>query len=140
MRLHHAQAELAHVTRVATLGEMTASIAHEINQPLAAVVNNANACSALACGATPNLDEARHACSAHHPRRQSGGRSDRRGFAPSPRKLDTEKVRLDINETIHEVISLWCKAKHAETEWRYEWTWLADVPPVFWAIESSYSK
>ena len=42
--LDKAQAELAHVTRVMTLGEMTASIAHEINQPLAAVVNNASAC------------------------------------------------------------------------------------------------
>ena len=42
--LRQAQAELAHVTRVATLGEMTASIAHEINQPLAAVVTNASAC------------------------------------------------------------------------------------------------
>jgi C4-dicarboxylate-specific signal transduction histidine kinase len=42
--LQKAQAELAHVTRVATLGELTASIAHEINQPLAAVVNNASAC------------------------------------------------------------------------------------------------
>src|ERR1043166_10153978 len=41
--LHHARTELAHVTRVATLGEMSASIAHEINQPLAAVVNNASA-------------------------------------------------------------------------------------------------
>src|SRR5439155_8369368 len=39
-----AQIELAHVTRVATLGEMTASIAHEINQPLGALVNNAGAC------------------------------------------------------------------------------------------------
>ena len=42
--LHKTQAELAHVTRVTTLGEMTASIAHEVNQPLAAVVNNASAC------------------------------------------------------------------------------------------------
>ena len=42
--LRHAQMELAHVTRVATLGEMTASIAHEINQPLGALVNNASAC------------------------------------------------------------------------------------------------
>ena len=41
--LHHAQMELAHVTRVATLGEMTASIAHEINQPLGAIVNSASA-------------------------------------------------------------------------------------------------
>src|SRR4029434_7595614 len=42
--LHRAQTELAHVTRVATLGEMTASIAHEVNQPLGEVVNNASAC------------------------------------------------------------------------------------------------
>jgi signal transduction histidine kinase len=42
--LAHARAELAHVARVATLGEMSASIAHEINQPLAAVVSNATAC------------------------------------------------------------------------------------------------
>src|SRR5882724_8056260 len=42
--LHKARAELAHVTRLATLGEMTASLAHEVNQPLAAVITNANAC------------------------------------------------------------------------------------------------
>ena len=55
--LRQAQAELAHVTRVTTLGEMTASIAHEINQPLAAVVNNASAC--LRWLAANNLEEAR---------------------------------------------------------------------------------
>ncbi len=53
MRLHHAQTELAHVTRVATLGEMTASIAHEINQPLTAVVTNANACLRWLARANP---------------------------------------------------------------------------------------
>src|SRR5216683_3844235 len=42
--LREAQAELAHVTRVTTLGELTASISHEVNQPLAAVVNAAAAC------------------------------------------------------------------------------------------------
>jgi len=42
--LREAQAALAHVTRVMTLGEVTASIAHEVKQPLAAIVNNANAC------------------------------------------------------------------------------------------------
>src|SRR6266478_1632365 len=41
--LHKAQAELAHITRLTTMGELTASIAHEVNQPLTAVVNNANA-------------------------------------------------------------------------------------------------
>ena len=46
--LREAQAELAHVTRVTTLGEMTASIAHEVNQPLAAVIANAESLSALA--------------------------------------------------------------------------------------------
>src|SRR2546428_2286611 len=45
--LHKAQAELAHITRLTTMGELTASIAHEVNQPLTAVVNNANACISL---------------------------------------------------------------------------------------------
>jgi C4-dicarboxylate-specific signal transduction histidine kinase len=53
--LQKAQAELAHITRVTALGELTASIAHEINQPLAAVVNNAGAC--LRWLATQNLEE-----------------------------------------------------------------------------------
>jgi PAS domain S-box-containing protein len=46
--LHKAQVELSHVTRVTTLGELAASIAHEINQPLGAIVNNANVCFRLA--------------------------------------------------------------------------------------------
>src|SRR2546427_1219267 len=45
--LHKAQAELAHMTRLTTMGELSASIAHEVNQPLTAVVNNANACISL---------------------------------------------------------------------------------------------
>src|SRR5436305_6887291 len=46
-KLHQAQAELAHVTRLSTLGEIGASIAHEINQPLGAIVNNSNVCLKL---------------------------------------------------------------------------------------------
>ena len=45
-----AQAQLAHVTRVATLGELAGSIAHEVNQPLTAITNNADACLALLPG------------------------------------------------------------------------------------------
>jgi len=45
--LRQAQTDLAHVSRVTTMGELTASIAHEVNQPLTAVVNNANACISL---------------------------------------------------------------------------------------------
>jgi signal transduction histidine kinase len=55
------RAQLAHVARVTTLGELTASIAHEVNQPLAAVVINGNACMRWLAVDPPNLDEARRA-------------------------------------------------------------------------------
>src|SRR5258707_10972584 len=58
-RLVDAQMELARATRVTMLGELTASIAHEVNQPLGAVVNAAAACRRWLDGDTPNLDEAR---------------------------------------------------------------------------------
>jgi two-component system, LuxR family, sensor kinase FixL len=57
--LHRAQTELAHVSRVATLGELTASIAHEVNQPLAAVVTNGEACLRWLGRDVPDLAEAR---------------------------------------------------------------------------------
>ena len=56
-----AQSQLAHVVRVTTLGELTASIAHEVNQPLAAVVINGNASLRWLADTPPNLDEARQA-------------------------------------------------------------------------------
>ena len=59
--LQESQAELAHVTRVTTLGEVTASVAHEVNQPLAAIVNNASACLALLPPDRRELDEIREA-------------------------------------------------------------------------------
>ena len=59
--LQKVQTELAHVTRVMTLGELTASIAHEVNQPLAAIVTNGNACLRWLGGAKPNFVEAQQA-------------------------------------------------------------------------------
>ena len=56
-----ARAELARVARMTTMGELAASIAHEVNQPLAAVVANANACLRWLDRPDPNLDEAREA-------------------------------------------------------------------------------
>ena len=56
-----AQAELARVVRATTLGELTASIAHEINQPLAAIVNNANASRRILANPAPDLEEVRQA-------------------------------------------------------------------------------
>jgi C4-dicarboxylate-specific signal transduction histidine kinase len=59
--LQKAQTELAHVSRVMTVGELTASIAHEVNQPLAAIVTNGNATLRWLGGVTPNMYEARQA-------------------------------------------------------------------------------
>jgi signal transduction histidine kinase len=59
--LRETQAELTHVARVTTLGEVTGSFAHELNQPLAAIVNNASACLGLLRGGRPDLDEVRGA-------------------------------------------------------------------------------
>jgi len=56
--LREAQAALAHVTRVTTLGAVTASIAHEVKQPLAAIVNNANACLRLLASGGRGVDGA----------------------------------------------------------------------------------
>src|SRR5216683_1964963 len=59
--LQEAQTELAHVARVSTLGELAASIAHEINQPLAAMVADANACLNWLAADHPDIDSVREA-------------------------------------------------------------------------------
>ena len=60
-RLRQAQADLARVNRVTTMGELTASLAHEVNQPIAAAVTSANSCFHWLAGDVPNLDKARAA-------------------------------------------------------------------------------
>jgi C4-dicarboxylate-specific signal transduction histidine kinase len=60
-RLREAQADLARVNRVTTMGELTASLAHEVNQPIGAAVTNASTCVRWLAGDTPNLEEARAA-------------------------------------------------------------------------------
>jgi NO-binding membrane sensor protein with MHYT domain/two-component sensor histidine kinase len=57
--LRKARADLAHINRVTTMGELTASLAHEVNQPIAAAVTNANACLRWLTSDPPNLEEAR---------------------------------------------------------------------------------
>ena len=59
--LRQAQADLAHVTRVTTMGELTGSLAHEVNQPITAAVTNANTCLRWLAGDAPNIEEARAA-------------------------------------------------------------------------------
>jgi PAS domain S-box-containing protein len=101
--LHYAQAELAHVTRVATLGELTASIAHEINQPLAAVVNNATAC--VHWLAAHNLEEARESAEFVIADGHRAGEIIGR-IRALIKKAPARKDRVDVNETILEVIAL----------------------------------
>jgi C4-dicarboxylate-specific signal transduction histidine kinase len=98
-----AQMELAHVTRVATLGEMTASIAHEINQPLGALVNNAGAC--LGWLDSENLEEARNSVALvmDDARRASEIITRIRALV---KKAPPQKDWLDINQIIREVIAL----------------------------------
>jgi PAS domain S-box-containing protein len=103
--LRKAESELAHVTRVTTMGELAASIAHEVNQPLSAIVNNGSACMRWLNGAAPNLDEARDAT-----RRiiRDGNRAGEviTRIRALLRKTDAEKSRLDINQIIRDVVTL----------------------------------
>jgi C4-dicarboxylate-specific signal transduction histidine kinase len=103
--LHQAQAALAHVTRVATLGELTASIAHEVNQPLAGVVTNGQACLRWLARAVPDLEEARAAVERIIRDGQRASEVIQRIRALA-RKTDPHKVRLDLNDVIHEVVRL----------------------------------
>src|SRR3546814_13993947 len=59
--MHRAQADLTRVTRIATMAELTASIAHEINQPISGVLTNSEACLRWINRPEPDLDEAREA-------------------------------------------------------------------------------
>jgi signal transduction histidine kinase len=104
-KLHKAQAELAHVARVTTMGELTASIAHEVNQPLAAIVTNANACLRWLAGEFPNLDEGREAARRIIRDGKRAGDVIAR-IRALVRKTDTEKARLDINQIVQEVVFL----------------------------------
>jgi signal transduction histidine kinase len=94
---------LAHVTRVTTLGELIASIAHEINQPLAAVVNNASAC--LRWLAAQNLEEAPQSASLVIADGHRAGEIISRIRALA-KKAPPQKNWLDLNETIGEVIAI----------------------------------
>jgi len=101
--LRHAQVELAHITRVATLGELTATIAHELNQPLGAVVNNASAC--LRWLAAQNLEEARRSAALVIEDGHRAGEIITRVRALA-KKAPPRKDWIDINEIIREVIAL----------------------------------
>jgi C4-dicarboxylate-specific signal transduction histidine kinase len=103
--LQEAQGKLAHVTRAVAMGELAAAIAHEVNQPLTAIVTNANFSLLELKGSTENLDELRTAITeiVNDATRASAVISRIRGLLVkgSPRRTE-----LDINKIIQEVITL----------------------------------
>jgi PAS domain S-box-containing protein len=101
--LLEAQTELAHVARVTTLGELTASIAHEVNQPLAAVVTNAGA--GLRLLDVPDLAEAREAlsCIISDANRAADVIARIRALT---RKTPFQKQQVDLNDVVREVAGL----------------------------------
>ena len=98
------QTELARAARITTMGEMAASIAHEINQPLAAIVNNANASLRWLGRAPPNVERARSALECVV---SDGGRASEviRSIRGMLEKSGQDRVKLDVNDLIREVIT-----------------------------------
>jgi two-component system, LuxR family, sensor kinase FixL len=100
-----AQAELARVSRLTTMGELAASIAHEVNQPLTAVTNNSNACLRLLANQNLQPDVLRRALEeiVADGTRASAIIARIRAFI---KKAPVEKTRLDVNEVIREVLAM----------------------------------
>ena len=103
--LRRTQAELAHVSRVTTMGELAASIAHEINQPLGAIVGNADICLHWLKESNPKLEEVREALSdiVSDGHRATEVISRVRSLA---RKSPPQKMQLDLKEVVSEVLAL----------------------------------
>jgi PAS domain S-box-containing protein len=103
--LNRARSELAHVARVTTLNALTASIAHEVNQPLSGIVSNASASLRFLSGDAPNLEEAREAV-------RDIVRDGKRAaeiitrIRALTKRTPMSREKLDLNETISEVLAL----------------------------------
>lgn len=112
-RLRQLEADLAHMNRVSMMGDMSASIAHELNQPLAGVVSNGSACLRWLRGDSPNLEEA---CEAARRIVRDGKRAGEiiSRIRVLASKAVTPKTKLDLNETVGEVLAL----VGDETKWR----------------------
>ena len=103
--LREMQAEMAHLNRVMTVGELTASIAHEINQPLAAIVMNGNAALRWLALDPPNLTRARDSAELII---RDGERASQviARIRALLKKAPTAKTLLDVNEFVNEVVAL----------------------------------
>ena len=126
--LRQAQSDLARVSRVTTMGELTASLAHEVNQPIAAAVTSANSCIRWLQAEVPNLDKARAAAE----RIVKDG--TRAAEIISRIRLLFQKGTLqlelvDINEVIEEMIVL-LRGEATRSSISVRTELAADLPPV----------
>jgi PAS domain S-box-containing protein len=104
-RYREIEMELAHANRIATMGQLTASIAHEVNQPIAAMVTNAHAAQRWLGASSPNLDEVEKALARIVKDGNRAGEVVGRIRALT-KKAPPRKDPLDVNEAIREVIEL----------------------------------
>jgi PAS domain S-box-containing protein len=104
-QLRQAQMELAHVTRVTALGELSASVAHEVGQPLAAIVTSGDACLRWLDRKTPQLDEVR-ACV--QLMKSEGTRASEivLRIRSLTKRTTPQKTRLELNDVVNDVVSL----------------------------------
>jgi PAS domain S-box-containing protein len=104
-RLRQTQSDLAHINRVTTMGELTASLAHEINQPIAAAITNANTCVRWLAREQPDIEEAREA--ALRVAKDANRAAD---IISNIRQLFTkgssDRELVDVNEVIREMFVL----------------------------------
>jgi C4-dicarboxylate-specific signal transduction histidine kinase len=114
--LHKEQVELSHVTRVMTLSELAASIAHEINQPLGAIVNNSNVCLGLLAQALSSNDDLREALTdiLNEANRASSIIARIRAMT---QRGPLEKTSLQLRDVIADVLAL---ARRELAEYRIE--------------------
>jgi signal transduction histidine kinase len=96
-------AELAHLNRYSAAGEMTTSIAHELNQPLGSILTNAETAESMLKGASPNLDEIREIIADIRRDDQRASEVIRR-LRSVLKKTPFEMRDIDLNETVQEVI------------------------------------
>jgi C4-dicarboxylate-specific signal transduction histidine kinase len=104
-RLRELEADLAHIDRVSILGELTASIAHEVNQPLAGIVSSGSACLRWLARDVPDLEEAREAARRIVRDGKRAGEIIARIRALT-KKAVASRAKLNLNETIREVLAL----------------------------------
>jgi len=123
-----AQADLARVSRVTTMGELTASLAHEVNQPIGAAVTNANTCIRWLARDTPNVEEARAAAI----------RSAKDGMRAAEiisrirllfKKGNPERELVDVNEVVREMIVL-LRSEATRNNISVRTELAAELPPI----------